>query len=180
MANISRSRKSGFTLRSGVMRRETLWLAAPPARTSVAGGQSATLFSVLNAGALALRPFTVIRTRMQVGIISDQNAATENMLVGYGFAVVSDVASTIGITAVPTPITDQDSDLFFVYQMLFQGLNVTSAIGMHFNALQQYTIDSKAMRKVEDGSDIVVTGESTSASDGSTIFDGGRFLVKLH
>ncbi len=42
------------------------------------------------------------------------------------------------------------------------------------------TLDSKAMRKVEDGQDMAFTLENSSLSAGSTTAIVGRVLVKLH
>ena len=54
-------------------------------------------------GALALRPFTILRTRMLIGLKSDQGAATEQQIVSYGKIVVSDDAAAVGLTAFPNP-----------------------------------------------------------------------------
>ena len=63
MANVIVSRKSGFIRRGGSMRRETAWLTDPTAEVTMSGAPTALLISSLNAAALALRPFTIIRTR---------------------------------------------------------------------------------------------------------------------
>ena len=92
-------------------KRLTSWFQFQPIRvTGAAGG---TIMFSLNAAALALRPFTIVRSRFEVGIISDQTAATEDQLGAIGMAVVSDQAVAVGVTAVPTPITDMGSDLWF-------------------------------------------------------------------
>ncbi len=50
MANIRTSRKSGFILRSGVRRRETIWFAdAATAFTTIVAANTAVLVSSLNA-----------------------------------------------------------------------------------------------------------------------------------
>jgi len=176
MANISRSRKSGFTLRSGVMKRETLWFQGVYQITTLATGVPVLLTS-LNVGALALRPFTVVRTRGALLVGSDQTAAGEVQRAAFGAAVVSDQASAIGITAIPTPITDDASDLWFVYQPLLGLFRLATAIGIVQNNFQQ-DIDSKAMRKVEDGMDIVTVIENTG--NGADVVSYHRFLIKLH
>ena len=65
---------------------------------------------VLNAAALALRPFTVVRTRANLIIRSDQQAASELFEVAYGETVVSEQASAAGVVSVPTPVTEDASD----------------------------------------------------------------------
>ena len=71
MANINVGRKSGFIVRGGARRRETLWIGDTLIETTIATGTTAVLLSTLNAAALALRPFTVVRTRGAVNISSD-------------------------------------------------------------------------------------------------------------
>ncbi len=44
----------------------------------------------------------------------------------------------------------------------------------------QFSIDSKAMRKVEVGQDIIVALETASAGGGAISFVGGRILIKTH
>ncbi len=178
MANIRRSRAGGF-IRGGRSRRETLWIGVDPAVVGLTVG-GGTLTHALNASALALRPFTITRSRMTIQWSSDQTAATERQFGAYGLAVVSDEALAIGVTAVPTPVTDSSSDLWLLHQWLMSQFIVTSAIGSE-SVYQQIDIDSKAMRKVEDGQDIAFVGElATGVSDGFTLLVAGRLLVKLH
>ncbi len=157
-------------------RRESVWLEFAPTSTTVAASTAVLVFS-LNAAALALEPFTVIRTRGLLQLTSDQEAAAENSRLGFGIAVVSDQATAIGVTAVPTPITDMGSDLWFVYELMFHNFTPTPAgIGPNYN---QHRFDSKAMRKVDIGQDIVVTVEQQAAV-GSILAMGFRMLIKLH
>jgi len=118
MANIRVGRKSGFIERGGRMRRESVWLASGEIFTTFAAANTAVLLTSLGATLLALRPFTVVRTRGILSIQSDQAAAIENQFFAYGHCVVSDQATAIGVTAVPTPDTDDTSDLWFVYERL--------------------------------------------------------------
>ena len=80
MANLRTGRKSGFITRGGVSRRETVWFGDVYTNTAVAAANTAVLLSSLNAAALALRPFTIVRTRGQLSIRTDQTAATEQQV----------------------------------------------------------------------------------------------------
>ncbi len=181
MANIRTSNRSGFRTVRGVRRRETLWLAGVFAQTVMAA-EGGTLISSFNAAALALRPFTVLRTRGELVITADQASSSERQWAAYGFAVVSDQAAAIGVSAIPTPVTDQGSDLWFVYQALinayeFQTAASTTPIG------KRYSFDSRAMRKVEDGQDVVEVAEMSlagSAGSGLRLQSAFRMLIKLH
>jgi len=77
MARIFTSRKSGFIQRAGRMRRETVWLFDTSGVIGLAAGANPVLVGSLNASALALRPFTIVRSRGFVYVGSDQEAADE-------------------------------------------------------------------------------------------------------
>jgi len=174
------ARKSGFVRRHGVMRRESLWIFIAPTNTVLAAASTAVLFSGFNAAALALRPFTIVRTRGILGSTSDQTAATEFYHWAFGIAVVSDQALAIGVTAVPTPMTDRASDLWFVYEEQMGELLFKDATGIQQNAIAQQSFDSKAMRKVEEGQDIAISVETAATSNGALVKKAGRMLLKLH
>ncbi len=174
------ARKSGFVRRNNAMRRDTIWLFGGPGQFVIASASTAVVLASFNAAALALRPFTVVRTRGQFLYHSDQRAATEDYEGAFGLAVVSDQASAIGVTAVPTPITDMGSDLWFVYEMAMGLITVTTDVGVVDPAGRLLNFDSKAMRKVEDGSDVVMVGETTGTSEGWAGTFAFRMLLKLH
>ena len=161
-------------------RRESLWIGVVPSRSTLASAGSAVLSHSLNAVALALRPFTVVRSRLLFWVSSDQVAADEFVWASLGMAVVSSQALAIGITAVPTPDTDRASDLWMVYEDI--GFNFVvggTADSVGVASVQKY-VDSKAMRKVEDGQDLAIVEEAAVGSQGVTVNVGGRLLVKLH
>ena len=166
-------------MRGGVRRRETSWFSAPSASFTLAAPNTAALVRSLNAAALALRPFTIVRYRGRYHIESDQSAASEFFDCSIGLAVVSDQATAIGVTAVPTPTTDLGSDLWFVYESLQDIFELGDATGFARMGISK-DYDSRAMRKVEDGQDVVFVAENTAASNGVTVRDQGRMLVKLH
>jgi len=176
------NRKSGFILRGGTMRRESLWFAGVAFREGEPVG-GATIVASLNAAALALRPFTIVRTRGLLLVTSDQIANIEPQAGAFGMAIVSDQAVSAGITAVPTPTLDSGSDLFFVYERLLNEFTISSAVGIQASAGSHTIVDSKAMRKVEDGQDMIQVTEaeaSTSHTQGMNIAGFMRVLIKLH
>ncbi len=165
-------------LRQG-RRREMIWLIQGPFITSL-NSSGVVLISQLNAGALALRPFTIIRSRGWLKVISDQTANTENQFMVYSHIVVKETAVDAGIASLPTPITEGNAD-FHVYEMLTSGIKVVSAASTFEGGFQR-GYDSKAMRKVDIDEDIAIIGEAPASgiSEGFTISDGGRVLIKLH
>ncbi len=155
-------------------RRLTTWVPLVPLEvTMVATG--GTLIASLNAAALALRPFTVVRAHLHLGLRSDQAASIENQAVGVGLAVVSDQAVAVGVTAVPTPITDIDSEFWFLHQLLYAD---ESNLTDRTRSGQYMEVDSKAMRKVSAAEDIIFVGEKAGISDGVILTIGGRLLIK--
>ncbi len=176
------ARKSGYVRRHGVMRRETLWFTGVAANTTLAASGAAAIVTSLNAAALALRPFTIIRTRGRIGITSDQGAATEIQDAAYGLCVVSDEAVAVGVTAVPTPTASSGSDLWFTYMRLMGRLTVDTNVGSDAQGLADVQeVDSKAARKVEEGQDVVEVVESDAGiSFGCIVRSFSRMLIKLH
>ncbi len=179
MAFVRRSRKSGFTLRGGVMRRESLWIGGSFVRSTLASANAVAIQTSLNVAALALRPFTVVRVRGHLFYRSDQSSAAENYSGCYGKCVVTEQALAIGVTAVPTPETDSASDAWFVYENFTGRFDFTTGTGYR-EVGRLLTIDSKAMRKVEDGFDLISVAEAATISAGIVIETFTRTLIKLH
>ena len=157
--------------------RKTTWFDIPPQSTAL-GGNVVFLAASMVAEELAKRPFTIVRTHLELMIVSDQLAASETQIVGVGIAVVSEQAEAIGVTAVPTPISDLNSDLWLLHKLLFNQLSFGSAVGFESQAGRLVSIDSKAMRKVNNDQEIVVMIETQGAGAAVTI--GGRLLIKEH
>ncbi len=155
-------------------RRLTTWFQFSPADSTMTASGGSAIFS-LNAAALALRPFTIVRSHFEIGLRSDQEAAVEQQRVGFGIAVVSDEATAVGVTAIPTPVTEAASNLWLLHQYIFgeESRLVDKALPE-----RQVSIDSKAMRKVEVGQDVVVVAELAGVGGGVIITVAGRMLIK--
>ena len=167
-------------VRSRSARRESVWFQFGPVQQTVAAASTAAVAFSLNAAALALRPFTVVRTRGTIAYRSDQHTAEERYGGGFGIAVVSDQAVAIGVTAVPTPVTDYGSDLWFVIEQMYGTVGLTTDVGFEGNFGKERTLDSKAMRKVDVGQDLIVVLETPSFTVSFDTVMAFRMLVKLH
>ena len=180
MANIRVARRSGLVLRGGRQRRETQWGELVTTESALTGAPTAVLVFSLSAAGLALRPFTIIRVRGVMHVRSDQAAATESYIGDFGMCVVSDQASAIGVTAVPTPFTDKQSDLWFVYEQIIDRIEVGSGAGtgVPVNTGRYKDIDSRAMRKVNGDQDMI--GVVENEVNGCNVIFSGRVLLKLH
>ena len=164
--------------------RTKMWIGQGVGETSV--GASAKVFvSSLSAGALFLRPFTILRTHMLITVYSDQSTAIETTFGAFGKIVVTDTAAAIGVTAVPDPsgiAGDPEAD-WYVWQALqnrfFIDIDGAAGVGVDSRASQQYVIDSKAMRKVGPD-DNEVSMVSNDAAVGFILTTIGRQLIQLH
>ena len=166
-------------MRGGRSVRETLWLGIPEIRIVNVSANAATFVAALSAGALALRPFTIVRSLIHWGVRSDQTGASENFASALGVCVVSDQSAAIGVTAIPTPFTDIGLDLWLLHAMITGRFEFVSGVGFEANSLEQKTVESRAMRKVEDGQDVAIVLENDATSTGTTNWTAGRMLVKL-
>jgi len=136
-----------------------------------------TIIASANAALLALRPFTIIRQYYELLLVSDQAAAIEKHGIAFGVCVVSDQASAIGVTAVPTPETDAGSDLWMLHTYMFgQESNLTD----RSQPARHLKVESKAMRRVVDDQDFLVVAEFVNIGGGSILSSAGRVLIKIH
>ena len=175
------ARRSGNVLRGGRLRRQTEWIGGTPVRSTLAAANTAVLQTTLSAGVLNLRPFTVIRTVGALSLRSDQAAVSEDFAAMYGICVVSDQAVAIGVTAVPTPSTDNESDLWYLHRYIVGRFNFLSSVGFHPQEGIYMEFESRAARKVEEGQDVIDVVESpANVTSGCTITTFNRTLIKLH
>ena len=94
--------------------------------------------------------------------------------------MVSDEAVAVGITAVPTPVT-QDSSSWIHFDGAAQRWEFSSAVGVNPNMIPHcYVVDSKSMRKVEEGQDLIEVIEASATSNGANVVTYTKVLIKLH
>ena len=156
-------------------RRLSTWFFISPAETTLASSTTAVLLGTLNAAALAMRPFTIVRTHMAIWLRSDQAAAVETQSCALGLAVVSDQAVAVGISAVPTPATDIGSQLWLAHRFINAD---ESSLTDRTRGGQFLQLDSKAMRKVEVGQDLAIVAEGSGPGSGMVLGIAGRILIK--
>ncbi len=168
--------RSHSTVVSRVPRRKTLWIASAAISGGTALSGTAFIFDqALGTAALALRPFTITRTVGMLFIASDQTAATERPFGALGMFVPSEKAATTGTTALIDPITEEDSDQWFMYTQW--GVKADTVSG----APQEiFKFDSRGQRKVEDGQDVAVMIANAASAVGVVYTLKFRMLVKLH
>ncbi len=164
-------------------------VARPKRQTEWFGSSVETAFTALAAntqsfdqeltGGLTSRPFTIVRTRGSIFIESDQEVAEEAPFGAFGMAVVSEEAAAAGGASLPQAYSNASSDLWFVHG--YYAVNRAADGGAPYgNSGWEFQFDSKAMRKVADGSTIVVLVDNNSAAFGLNYLINFRLLIKLH
>ena len=164
----------------GGAKRQTNWFFLSAATTAING--SAVLVASLNAAGLAKRPFTVVRTHLMVYLRNDQLGASELVIAGVGMAVVSEQSSAVGVTAVPTPLTEEawDGWLYHRYFALFANSLTESEFLGSDGATLETEIDSKAMRKLQIDQAIFMAIEVAEVGTATMFWSANtRTLVKL-
>ena len=159
--------------------RKTFWFAGVFVDFTLASANAATIAMFLNAAALALRPFTIVRTRGFWSIAGDQETVDELQETCYGHIIVSDEAFAVGVSAVPTP-AEQSGSSWFLFDSVVSRFQVVTAVGAEQNANRVRDLDSKAMRKVEEGQDVISVVQNGPNSNGVKINAFHRMLIKLH
>ena len=105
---------------------------------------------------------TLLRTRGRIRATLDAAAIDESFVLAVGLAVVSSKSATIGVTAIPAPVTDGSYPWLwhgFLLGNSFSGVNSTATTDI-------LEVDSKAMRKVKEDESVVLAFEMC-ASDNS-------------
>ncbi len=163
------------------MRRKTEWAgSADVTAVTVLAAGTAVLDQVLDQAALAsVVPATIIRTVGWVNWSTDQVALGETPFGALGMAVVTEQAQVAGVAAIPTPITEEANDVWFLYQPFVSDIFVADATGI-MKGGNVFEFDSRAQRKVQDGDAIIVALENASAAHGGQYIVKFRMLFKLH
>ena len=148
-----------FTQRT---RRGTFW-GRSPADTDTFDLAGST--AVLDSTAVpVVEGETIIRMRGQILVGSDQKVATEPWTGAVGALVASDQAVAVGVGSLPTPYTDQDSDLWFMHQFWGGVFRHNSSVGTEAQVLSRFEFDSKAMRKMMTGTTLCIIAKKYHAS----------------
>ncbi len=159
--------------------RTKIWIGAGVGGTTLVASAKA-LISSLSAGALLLRPFTILRTRMELLIESDQVAASESPAGDYGRIVVTADALGQGVNSMPDPSSiDGDPDASWFVHQPCQVSFIRTGTGLTTPAGAIYTVDSKSMRKVGPNDDVASLFSETSGV-GALFQARGRMLIQLH
>ncbi len=168
--------------RSRVPSRQTFWVgSADTSATTALAAAAVSLDQIITEAVLqdaGLLPSTVIRTRGELWVRSDQVAAAEEPFGGLAFSVVDTPAQTAGVTSLSTPINEESNDGFFTFVFWHAG-TTNLAAGSADAPWSRYSFDSKAMRKVQPGQAVVAVMENAHGTHGVSYILKFRMLFKL-
>jgi len=117
---------------------------------------------------------TIRRTRGRFYVGADVGIL-ENQLGAWGGMVVTDIAAAAGAASLPGPITEANDDGWFMWEGFTQE-SISNTGGLPAFV---YEFDSKAMRRVEEGSQIVFMVENASATFGLSFSAAISVLTSL-
>ena len=150
-------------------------------RITVDGVAATQTFGSASQSAEALSSTTLVRCRGAGQFRFRPAAANDVHLVGLGLIVASNDAVTTGPGAVPSPTDDADAE--WIWHRLFQPAVAFAAYAAtDFQGyVENFEIDSKAMRKLHPGDTLVLIadGVQLSATPVSDIAAAVRILTKL-
>ena len=179
--------------RSGISRprRKTAWTVGP---VSGVGGIVQTISASGKAGwvvtaVVASDGITLVRVRGEfMAFLSSTSTALDGFTGAIGICVVSSVAASLGITAIPGPIAQDDWDgwLYHRYLSFKSGDVIDSGVSSEagqvdsVSAATRFEIDSRAMRKLSIEDTIVGMMEWSEVGTASLrTHINTRLLVKL-
>ena len=147
------ARSRGFPLRSRVPKRRKGWELGPGDAGRQVVLASATAVIAVSGAQLLQDGLTLLRTRGSLTFLLTGTGSIADGLSGaIGMGIVRLPAFNVGVTAVPTPITEQDWD-GWLWWHAFSMRSVTSTIADGANAAgisDRVIIDTKAMRKLDE------------------------------
>ena len=168
--------------RTGVARRKVTWTLGPEGTVQLTSAADAVFPS---GGIVAEDGLTIVRTRGELNLgLSVATTALDGFdRVAFGMCVVSENAAAVGVTAIPSPIADEQWDGWFVYWTgsLFSVVATAALSNAAGVSNLRLPIDSKAMRKVKR-TDVIVGVLGTLAEVGTASLTAklsARTLVKL-
>ena len=172
--------RTAVVVRPRSQKRKTFWIGLGGVTSSTVIAASTTLLHAsLNAAALNLRPFTVVRSVGSVWVSSDQTAASELILGAFGNAVMDDRAVAVGVTAVPRPYTDISDSDWFQWGSFTDRFTFKDATGFAGTQVMRTDWDQKGQRKVSIGNDIVQVIQNASGLGMSFVWTQ-RLLCLAH
>jgi len=149
---LARSSRGSFRGRPVGRQRKKSWDEGPGSTAATAISTSSA--TILGSGALAVNDGqTILRTRGLLALtMLTAGSLGDGFFGAFGIGIVTEQAFSIGITAMPAPVAEADWDgwLYHTFVDVRTGLNP----GANASSFQKLMVDSKAMRKINQGETI--------------------------
>jgi len=163
-------------------RRQTAWSEGPGSGNAISATISATS-QVATAGLqIIVDRVTLVRLRgLLTATLAGVTAGGDGFIGAFAIGVAEADAFAIGVTALPSPMTDYEEDwLWWMPIQLYAGAGstLTNAFG---NNARSFEVDTRSQRKLRVGDVVYGILEVTEFAGASTMtfaFDS-RMLVKL-
>ena len=162
------------------LRRRSSWEEGPggTALTPLSASSVAFVGSAVQA---AIPGITVVRIRGFLSwYLTLATSAGDGFQGAFGIGIATFAAVTAGITAVPTPITEASDENWLYHRFISIHGPVVSSTSLNDATVDKFEVDTKAMRKLDDGMAIYAAVEvvETGIATAELWFDS-RALAKL-
>ena len=108
-------------------------------------------------------------------------AADEQYYCPIGMAIVTEAARAAGAASLPSPLDDAGDDVWLYWTLLTGQFEFGSTSAFQAQMYTHMLVDSKSMRKVDDGSAIVIVAHNAAfSSTNMKLVTALRFLFMLH
>ena len=162
-------------------RRQAAWADISLFSRLNALGGAASLGSAFTAIGLTER-LTIARIRGSVSCHLDVGAALDAYTLGVGVIVVKDEALVAGIGSMPGPLSGLEQSWIWHHMFSLGPAATATTDGAQILLNQTIELDTKAMRKVQDGDTLAIVWEGVQ-DNGTPTADAlcsARMMVLLH
>ena len=121
---------------------------------------------LLVSSAAVVPEVTIRRTIVSLRVISDQVAATELQVGALGAHVANNVAVAAGVGSLLGPVTERDSEAWFMWMPINQQHIRESTLGFDSDGGHLYSFESRGQRKLQTGETVVFVVENAHATHG--------------
>jgi len=175
------ARRSRVGFRRSSVRRRTGWNFGPGTTGAIQSASASGALLFTEGSAATLDGLTLVRIRGDL-LISLATAANnaEGYFGAVGIGQVTAEAFGVGITAIPTPVADDNDEIWIWHQYFHLNVGSSSIVNDVGRAAIRYQVDSKAMRKSNLGDVIFMAAEFTEVGTSIINFQAQtRVLDKL-
>ena len=166
-------------VRGASTRRLTEWVGMLITQPITIVGSTTNLVGELTQADLSvLTPCTLIRVRGALQFTHQSRTVGHDPNGAFSISIVKENARAIGITAIPSPVSDLGDDTFLLWEPWALAMrSANEGQPLH----QRIPIDGKAMRKIEDGDGLVVVCQNGApGGQNAQLMYALRFLFLLH